>query len=138
MALQECEECGNEIDSKSSACSHCGCPIKSEEPRTETGSLEGAHKNESTISIIIELLKRILLAIIISFKYTKKFIQKFRKFSAFISLFLGIVIGIMGYVPEYMRRLGSDASLSVYYLFPAIAFILFAFIIYTKKWPPEE
>ena len=132
MALQKCEECAKDISSKADVCPHCGCPTKSEEPKAETGSLGGFLKDENK-EVFIEIFQR-----------TKKFTQRNRNLSKIFSLILGIVFGIMSYDPgfSHINKYGTSAivtgSFRPFFVILACAFIFIAYIIHTKKWPPEE
>ena len=132
MALQKCEECAKDISSKADVCPHCGCPTKSEEPKAETGSLGGFLKDENK-EVFIEIFQR-----------TKKFTQRNRNLSKIFSLILGIVFGIMSYVPEHFLLFQDGSSYNrtgsfrPFFVILACAFIFIAYIIHTKKWPPEE
>jgi len=139
MALQKCEECGNEISSKANVCPHCGCPTKNETPKNETDEFNGFLKNE-TKRAVIDIRHKIKIVI----NKIKIVIQTNRSISKFIFLCIGIFFSIKSYKPgwSHYERFGKSylfgPTFSPFYLIIGLAFILLAYFIHTKKWPPDN
>lgn len=139
MALQKCEECDNEISSKASVCPHCGCPAKNETPKIETDEFNGLLKNEAERTFI-DIRHRIKNFI----NEIKIFIQTNRSISKFVFLFIGIFFSFKSYKLGlfHYSRFGDSylygPTFRPFYLIIGLAFIILAYFIHTKKWPPEE